>query len=158
MGCAIIFIITLIVTMVISYEVVQNKTDYDKRIDDEQQEDISKKGGNTMNNYISEKEYSHEVDKLRENRVKVSFYKYGTAAKNFGRGYVDALKTEEKCIEKYNETGNKEYLLDAMNYLMFEFMYPQRKGAFFKATDSKESAGIVGISAKEMEDLKNEDY
>lgn len=38
MGCAIIFIITLIVTMVISYEVVQNKTDYDKRIDDEQQE------------------------------------------------------------------------------------------------------------------------
>lgn len=37
MGCAIIFIITLIVTMVISYEVVQNKTDYDKRIDDEQQ-------------------------------------------------------------------------------------------------------------------------
>lgn len=111
-----------------------------------------------MNNYISEKEYSHEVDKLRENRVKVSFYKYGTAEKNFGRGYVDALKTEEKCIEKYNETGNKEYLLDAMNYLMFEFMYPQRKGAFFKATDSKESAGIVGISAKEMEDLKDEDY
>ena len=45
-----------------------------------------------------------------------------------------------------------------MNYLMFEFMYPQRSGAFFKATDSKESAGIVGISAKEMEDLKNEDY
>lgn len=38
MGCAIIFIITLIVTMVISYEVIQNKTDYDKRIDDEQQE------------------------------------------------------------------------------------------------------------------------
>lgn len=38
MGCAIIFIIILIVTMVISYEVIQNKTDYDKRIDDEQQE------------------------------------------------------------------------------------------------------------------------
>lgn len=38
MGCVIIFIITLIVTMVISYEVIQNKTDYDKRIDDEQQE------------------------------------------------------------------------------------------------------------------------
>ena len=38
MGCVIIFIITLIVTMVISYEVIQNKTDYDKRVDDEQQE------------------------------------------------------------------------------------------------------------------------
>lgn len=38
MGCVLIFIIILIVTMVISYEVIQNKTDYDKRIDDEQQE------------------------------------------------------------------------------------------------------------------------
>lgn len=43
MGCVIIFIITLIVTMVISYEVIQNKIDYDKRIDDEQQERYIKK-------------------------------------------------------------------------------------------------------------------
>ena len=28
----------LIVTMIISYEVIRNKTDYDKRVDDEQQE------------------------------------------------------------------------------------------------------------------------
>lgn len=45
MGCVIIFIITLIVTMVISYEVIQNKTDYDKRVDDEQQERYIKKKG-----------------------------------------------------------------------------------------------------------------
>lgn len=38
MGCIIIFIMILIVTMVISYEVIQNKTDYDKKVDDEQQE------------------------------------------------------------------------------------------------------------------------
>lgn len=43
MGCAIIFVIILIVTMVISYDVIQNKTDYDKRIDDEQQERYIKK-------------------------------------------------------------------------------------------------------------------
>lgn len=43
MGCAIIFIIILIVTMVISYEVIQNKTDYDRRVDDEQQERYIKK-------------------------------------------------------------------------------------------------------------------
>ena len=71
---------------------------------------------------------------------------------------VNKVNSDDVKKETNNETGNKEYLLDAMNYLMFEFMYPQRKGAFFKATDSKESAGIVGISAKEMEDLKNEDY
>lgn len=38
MGCAIILIMIIIAIMVISYEVIQNKTDYDKRIDDEQQE------------------------------------------------------------------------------------------------------------------------
>lgn len=38
MGCVLIFTMILIVTVVISYEVIQNKTDYDKRIDDEQQE------------------------------------------------------------------------------------------------------------------------
>ena len=41
---------------------------------------------------------------------------------------------------------------------MFEFMWPQVPGAFFKATDSKDSAGIVGISEKEMEEYKNADY
>lgn len=45
--------------------------------------------------------------------------------------------------------GNTEYLLDAMNYLMFEFMFPQKEGAYFKATDSKESAGHVGKAYKE---------
>ena len=93
-------------------------------------------------------EYSEEVDKMRKHRVEVSFYKYGPARVNFGDKLVNTLKTHEACIEKYNETGNKEYLLDAMNYLMFEYMYPQKKGAYFKATDSSDSAGLVGVSVK----------
>lgn len=105
-------------------------------------------------NFVPEKEYSRKVDELRYNRVHTSFYKYGSARENFGRGLVDAIASHEKCVEKYNETGNKEYLLDAMNYLMFEFMYPQKDSAYFKPTDSKESAGIVGISVAEMERMK----
>lgn len=108
-----------------------------------------------MKQYIHEQEYSENVDDLRKNRVQTSFYKYGSARVNFGRGYVDALGSHEKCIEAYNRTCNKEYLLDAMNYLMFEFMYPQKKGAYFKPTGSDESAGIVGISVTEMEKLRN---
>ena len=30
------------------------------------------------------KEYSDRFDELRQNRVEVSYYKYGTAADNFG--------------------------------------------------------------------------
>lgn len=103
-------------------------------------------------------DYSERFDELRKNRVQLSFLKYGHARKNFSTGNVDALKTMELCLEKYKETGNTEYLVDAANYLMFEFMYPQVPNAFFKATDSSESAGVVGITEKEMEQLKMEDY
>ena len=105
-----------------------------------------------------EEEYSPEFDELRKDRVMVSLHKYGPARKNFKTGNVNAIATMEKCIEKYNDTGNTEYLCDAANYLMFEFMYPQHPKAHFKATDSGESAGIVGISVKEMEELKQQDY
>ena len=90
------------------------------------------------------KEYSEQFDKLRKNRVSVSYHKYGPAKTNFGDKLVNAIKSHDLCVEKYKETGNTEYLLDAANYLMFEFMYPQKEGAYFKATDSDGSAGTVG--------------
>ena len=88
-------------------------------------------------------DYSEQFDKERRYRVEVSHYKYGSARKNFGSGRVDALATAELCIEKFKKTKNLEFLVDAANYLMFRYMYPL-PGDFFKATDSNESAGVVG--------------
>ena len=104
------------------------------------------------------KEYSDEFDKLRKNRVEISFYKYGPAAQNFGQGYVNALGSMKKCLDKYQETGNREYLCDAANYLMFEFMFPTHEKAHFRATDSKESAGIDGMSVNEIKRFKEEEW
>lgn len=104
------------------------------------------------------KEYSDEFDELRKNRVKMSFYKYGPAKDNFSTGNVQAIPTMERCVKKYQETGNREYLLDAANYLMFEYMFPQHKNAHFRATSSEESAGIVGLSVNEMERFREESY
>ena len=96
------------------------------------------------------KEYSDKFDVLRQNRVEVGFYKYGSAKDNIGMKLVNALKSHDLCIGKYLETGNTEYLCDAANYLMFEFMYPQKEGAYFKATDSSESAGVDGTPMSEI--------
>lgn len=104
------------------------------------------------NDFDMKKEYSDEVDKMRKNRVEVSFYKYGPAAINFGEKLVNAKNSAAICVKKYEETKNKEYLLDAMNYLMFEFMYPSIEGTYFKATDSSESAGKDGISYNELKE------
>ncbi len=60
-------------------------------------------------------------------------------------------------MKKYLETGNTEYLCDAANYLMFEYMYPQKEGAYFKATSSDESAGISGVSVTELNQDKHFD-
>lgn len=89
------------------------------------------------------REYSKEFDEKRKSRVMVSFYKYGPAKKNFGEGRVDAIGSLELCLEKFKKTGNTEYLLDVANYAMFRYMFPL-PGEFFKATDSKDSAGTVG--------------
>lgn len=102
------------------------------------------------------KEYREEFDNLRRNRVEMSFYKYGPARKNLANGNVQAIPTMELCVKKYRETGNREFLLDASNYLMFEYMFPQHPKAHFRATSSEESVGIVGISEKEMEKFREE--
>lgn len=88
-------------------------------------------------------DYNEEFDRLRKNRVEVSFFKYGPARKNFGEGRVDALKTAELCLEAFKRDHNTEHLVDAANYLMFRYMYPL-PGEFFRATDDRGSVGTVG--------------
>jgi hypothetical protein len=97
-----------------------------------------------------EGEYSFEFDKLRQNRVQVSYFKYGPARMNFATGRVDAIGSLELCLEKFKKTHNTEYLLDVANYAMFRYMFPM-PGEYFKPTDSTESAGTVGTPIN-MED------
>lgn len=105
---------------------------------------------------IPNTEYSDQFDELRKARVATSRHKYGSARINFGQRLVNATETIKRCLEKYMATHNTEYLCDLANYAMFEYMYPQFDDAYFRATASNESAGISGISIKEVEELNNE--
>lgn len=100
------------------------------------------KGSAKMND-ILKSEYSEKFDKERKYRVEVSYYKYGSARKNFGGGRVDALATAERCLKAFKKDKNTEHLIDAANYLMFRYMYPM-PDEYFKATDSNSSVGTVG--------------
>ena len=59
--------------------------------------------------------YSDEFDRLRKNRVAVSYHKYGPARKNFGEGRVDALATAQLCLDAFRRDHNTEHLVDAAN-------------------------------------------
>jgi len=103
---------------------------------------------------ILKTEWSEEFDELAKNRSVTSYFKYGPIAVNFGQKLASATKSVALCLTKYEETGNTEYLVDARNYLMFEFIYPQHKNAHFRATESSESAGRSGTSINELKNIR----
>lgn len=106
---------------------------------------------------ILKTEYSKSFDEKRKGLVLQSYFKYGKASRNFKTGNVDAIGSLKMNLAKFEETGNLEYLCDVANYAMFRFMFPQA-GEYFRHTDSDESAGIAGMSVKEMEEFReNED-
>lgn len=113
---------------------------------------------NSLRDMILREDYSEKFDDIRKAMVITSHYKYGAAKNNFGDlGGVDAIKTLKMCLEKFEQTHNTEYLADVANYAMFRFMFP-KKGEFYKATDSNGSAGVSGITQKEMERLRTNSW
>ena len=113
---------------------------------------------NSLRNMILKEDYSEQFDNIRKAMVITSHYKYGAVKNNFGDlGGVDAIETLKMCLEKFEQTHNTEYLADVANYAMFRFMFP-KQGEFYKATDSNGSAGVSGITQKEMEKLRNNSW
>lgn len=111
--------------------------------------------GKNIRDEILSTEYSFVFDEKRKDMMCQSFYKYGKASKNFKTGNVDAIGCIENCLEKFKATKNTEYLLDAANYAMLRYMFPQN-GEFFKQTPSEDTAGIVGLCEKEIERIKED--
>lgn len=73
-------------------------------------------------------------------RMEMSYFKYGDLKEAYPHK-MDALASLQQRIEKYQQTGNTEFLMDVANFAMIEFMFPRRIGAFFQATDSDQSPG-----------------
>lgn len=87
--------------------------------------------------------WSEEFIMFMRNRIKTSDYKYGDLKKikqNVLTNNRDELKNAEYRIGLYKKSGNTEYLVDAANFLMFEFM--EMHGCFLP-TDNDENSKII---------------
>ena len=111
--------------------------------------------GKNIRDEILSTEYSFVFDEKRKDMMCQSFYKYGKASKNYKSGNIDAIGCIEKRLEKFKETKNTEYLLDLANYAMLRYMFPQ-DGEHFRQTRSEETAGIVGLREKDIEQIKED--
>lgn len=75
-------------------------------------------------------------------RMVVGYFSHGSISNAFPHK-VNAVESLRLRLKQYEKTGNTEFLMDVANYAMIEFMLPAHPNAYFKATDSHESAGFV---------------
>lgn len=74
------------------------------------------------------------------NRMVISYHKYGPLREAYPHK-VSAIASLNDRLRKYAETKNTEFLIDAANFAMIEFMHPSIEGAFFEGTDDDQSPG-----------------
>lgn len=85
-------------------------------------------------------EFSEKFVQGMRDRMVVSYYKYGPLADAYPHK-ISAITSLTDRLRKYAETKNTEYLIDAANFAMIEFMFPSVEGAFFEGTDDSGSPG-----------------
>lgn len=85
-------------------------------------------------------EFSETFVEAMRARMGMSFHKYGPVRDAYPHK-VNALESLRKRLERYEETGNTEWLTDVANFAMIEFMLPSHPRAHFRATEAKESPG-----------------
>lgn len=93
-------------------------------------------------NEILKTEFSSQFIEYMRERMVVSFYKYGSIVDGFPEK-VDAVGSLMQRLREYAATGNTEYLVDAANYAMIEFMRPRHPSAHFEPTDDDGSPGRI---------------
>lgn len=91
---------------------------------------------------ILKTEFSEEFVKGMRDRMVVSYFKYGPVADAYP-DKVDAMKSAIARLHNYMDTGNAEWLMDAANFLMIEFMHPKHPTAHFIATSAEQSPGRI---------------
>lgn len=85
-------------------------------------------------------EFSKQFLQGMLDRMAMSWFGYGNLKDAYPRK-VSAIKSLERRLGKYEETGNTEFLMDVSNYSMIEFMHPAHPKAHYEPTDSKEKKG-----------------
>lgn len=94
------------------------------------------------------------VEKMRQ-AVIVSYFKYGAIRDAAGK--INFIASANERFRKYAETGNTEWLVDAANYAMFEYMHPSHPEAHFRGTDAGESPGRIVTRTNQVDHGKNVD-
>jgi hypothetical protein len=112
---------------------------------------------------VPETEFSPDFVAGMKARMDVSYFKYGPVAAAYP-DKVDAIGSLMMRLrwyangnkEKGIAPGNTEYLMDAANFAMIEFMLPRHPQAHFKGTDDDGSPGRIALNTGRADKRDNE--
>jgi hypothetical protein len=90
-------------------------------------------------------------------RMAFGYFNYGPMRRYEVKSH--SLKNVKIRLKHYEKTKNTEFLMDAANYCMMEFVVTSIKGTFFEPTNKKQSPGAIVdgklVKGKEDYDYKN---
>jgi hypothetical protein len=89
---------------------------------------------------ILDTEFSNTFVEAMKSRMIVGHYRYGKLADGYPHK-INAIASLNDRLRAYARTGNTEFLIDAANFAMIEFMHPSIDGAKFTGTDEDASPG-----------------
>jgi hypothetical protein len=89
---------------------------------------------------VPENQFSLDFIQKMANRMVQGFFKYGPIEVS-RPGSIDRMKSLRQRLERYESTGNTEWLVDAANMAMIQFILdgPEK----FRATSTEESPGLA---------------
>ena len=91
---------------------------------------------------LKKTEWSEEFERLMRNRLIIGALRYGRlGAAN--KPQYDRINSMIKRLTKYQETGNKEFLVDVANICLLEFVECNHPNQHFHAIDDGEHTEIL---------------
>lgn len=91
---------------------------------------------------LKQSEWSVDFEKLMRNRLVVGAYRYGLIGTT-GKSKYDRVASMVKRLTKYQESGNKEFLVDVANLCLLEFVECHHPTAHFKSIDDGEHVKAI---------------
>ena len=91
---------------------------------------------------LKESEWSEDFEKLMRSRLIIGALRYGKiGAAN--KPQYDRVSSMIKRLSKYQETGNKEFLVDVANICLLEFVECNHPNQHFHAIDDGEHTNLL---------------
>jgi len=105
---------------------------------------------------VPDTEFSVKFVQGMANRMSASYFKYGSIQANFPS--ARAVEQIKARLQKYLDTGNTEFLMDAANFAMIEYMHPHQPDAHFRATDSAETKEMSDPRGHQVNKIRDRLY